>query len=262
MKAFSYAVPVLAGIGAISLMVALLYLYQHPGESLAKTTGPFLLGQYYFNVGGDARGPYDLAKARTAYTYALEQDPRGNELAWYQLGRIDFLEGHFISARYKFQKQIEYFGDSVPNVYYMVGLASAYEAQVSGDNADWQRAEEGFIEYIKRDPTGPWAHVDLSWVYFSQGRYEDMIPTLEEGLAQNPDHPWLLNMYGLALLNVGKKGEALDAFERALRAAEEFTPAEWGLAYPGNNPTQWNEGLDSFKESIQKNIELAAAAGR
>lgn len=220
---------------------------------------PFLRGQYYFNQDENPNGPYDLVKAREAYTAALEESPNGYPLAWYQLGRIDFLEGKFVAALYKFDSQIEQFGDVSPNVYYMIGLTNGFKARVTQNEDDWLAAEEGFKTFLTYVPESPWARTDLAWVYFAQGKFESMLPLLEAGLQTHPAHPWLLNMYGLALLNTQRHEEALQYFRAAAEEAAKLTPEVWGRAYPGNNPSEWSAGLDSFRAAIQKNIELVTS---
>jgi tetratricopeptide (TPR) repeat protein len=204
------------------------------------------------------QGEYDLKKARYYYEQAIAVDPRAYETAWYQLGRIDFLEGEFDAALYKFNKQIEYFPDGPARVYYMIGLANGYKARATKRNEDWDAAAAGFIEYLKRDSGSPWARTDLSWVYFAQGKYAQMRPVLELGLVVHPEHPWLLNMYGLYLLNVGREDEASAHFDRALAAAEALTVDDWGAAYPGNNPLFWDDGLTEFRDVIEHNRTLIA----
>lgn len=229
---------------------------QYSLEATATMTA-FERGQYYFNADDDPSGPYDLMRARQAYVEAVTASSTGNVLAWYQLGRIDFIEGRFDSALFKFEKQREYFGDTVPNVYYMIGLTYGFKARRTNNGDDWQKGIEAFEHYITFEPVVPWPRVDLSWLYFSQGRFEEMIPILEEGLNYSPQNPWLLNMYGLALLNTGKSEEALSAFEEADFYAADVTEEKWGKSYPGNNPSDWGVGLASFKDVIKKNIELA-----
>lgn len=219
---------------------------------------PFLLGQYYFNHGDRADGTYDLEKAREQYEMALTADPSANLLAWYQLGRIDFLEGDFDSAIYKFQKQIQYFDDELPNVFYMLGLTYAYKARLSKDDADWQSAAEYFSKYLEYDENSPWARVDLSWVYFSQGRYEEMLALLEPALTLHEDNPWFLNMYALSLLNTGRREEAHIFFQLAENLAAKLTPEEWGRTYPGNDPAAWVEGLEEFKRTLQENVKISS----
>lgn len=213
----------------------------------------FEIGQEYFN--GD-RG-YDLGCARIAYEKAVLLDARVDPWLWHQLGRIDFLEGHFSAAIFKFDRQIEYFGDTVPNVHYMRGLTYGFRAREKDDSEDWRLAEESFKQYLEYSPQSPWAKTDLSWILFSQGKYEEMKPILERGLEEEPNHPWLLNMYGLALLNTEQATEAIPFFEEALRGAALLTPIEWGRAYPGNDPKSWPEGLTQMQEAIEKNLALA-----
>lgn len=218
---------------------------------------PFLLGQYYFNANGS--GVYDLAKARQYYMQAIEKDPRGNQNAWYQLGRIDFLEGNFLSALYKFDKQLEYFGEENPSVHYMIGLTYGYMAKRSGKPEHWQKGEESFSRFIELVPSAPWSRVDLAWIYFAQGRYEEMLPLLEEALPAEADNPWVQNMYGLALLNTGRREEARTHFEIAKEHAAELTVEDWGKTYPGNDPQIWGEGLEEFRSVIDVNLELAGS---
>lgn len=221
----------------------------------------FEQGQYYFNHNENSDGSYDLDKARYYYEQILKRQPDGHELAWYQLGRIDFLEGKFDLAIEKFNNQIKYFGDRVPNVYYMIGLTYGYKARASVDADDWQKGEAGFSKFLEFVPTSPWAITDLTWLYFAQGKYEEMKPILEEGLQYEPDSPWLHNMYGLALLNTENKAEALKHFKLAADSASKLTVVEWGRAYPGNDPKFWREGLDSFQRAINANILLAEDEG-
>lgn len=216
------------------------------------------LGQYYFNHGPNADGTYDLRQARQHFWQAIVENPKGHHMAWYQLGRIDFLEGKFDDAIYKFNMQRAYFGDSVPSVHYMLGLTYGYKARRHESAYDWKQAEDGFKTYIGFTPFSPWARVDLAWVYFSQGKFEEMLPILEEGIEYHRDNPWLHNMYGLALLNTGQKEEARAHFELASELASYLTPEEWGMSYPGNDPESWEFGLEEFRGLIDQNIALVS----
>ncbi len=226
-------------------------------EALNMTTAPaaFEYGDSYF---GGERG-YDLTCARAGFARAVELDPRGHLLAWHQFGRTDFLLGNFNNAIFKFQKQEEYFGDALPNVHYMLGLTYGYRARETGNIEDWGKAEEEFKAYLAIDPLGPWARVDLAWVLFSQGKYQDMKPILEEGLLNHPGNAWLLNMYGLALLNTGDRFGAQKYFEAALSFARALTPEIWGISYPGNDPQSWSDGLEEMIRSIERNLEIASS---
>lgn len=241
------------GLGAGFLVFSPHFL---ESDSPPNTADPFELGQYYFNHGDKADGAYDLKKAREYFEIAIEEDPAAHSLLWYQLGRIDFLEGRFNAAIYKFEKQIEYFKDEVPNVYYMLGLSHGYLARETLDSKEWKQAERFFQTYLGYDPRSPWAHVDLAWAYFSQGKFETMKAVMNEAIQYHPDNPWVLNMYGLALLNTGERAQAREAFLEAQAEAEELTPETWGKVYPGNDPELWEVGLEEFKSLIEANLAL------
>ncbi len=251
---------VITGLVLAGLILVSLSLLNR--ESLSKREPPetdnlFTLGEYYFNHGTHADGTYDIKLARHYYEQALVDNPLGDNWAWYQLGRIDFLEGKFDAAISKFNKQIEHFGAQQPSVYYMLGLTYGYRARREGRESDWTRATEYFSQYLEHDPDSPWARVDMAWTYFAQGRFEEMKPILEEGLAIHAENPWLLNMYGLALLNTGHVEEARTEFAAAATAAEKLTAEDWGRSYPGNDPTAWSDGLQEFKAAIQANLVLS-----
>jgi tetratricopeptide (TPR) repeat protein len=230
----------------------------HPEETDLSGMSAFDRGQYYFNSGDNPSGVYDLALARANYEAAIAADPKGSPIQWYQLGRIDFLEGKFDAALQKFQTQIEYFDDRVPNVYYMIGLTYGYKARAENDTASWEKGEEAFETFITYAPESPWPRVDLAWLYFSQGKFDAMLPLLTEGLQYRPENPWLLNMYGLALLNTGDREGAHEALAKAKAAADALTLEDWGRSYSGNNPATWAQGLAEFRGVIEKNLSLTA----
>lgn len=221
---------------------------------------PYRIGNHYFDAG--VGGEYDLAKARHYYEQAIDASSTANERVWYQLGRIDFLEGNFDAAVDRFQTQIELFDDTEPRAYYMLGLTHAYNALWHEVPGEWERAEAAFRTYLEHDAYNPWARVDLAWIYFSQGEYTEMLPLLETGLEYHPENAWLHNMYGLALLNTGSVDAARQHFERARKLAAALTPQQWGVVYPGNDPDSWSAGLASFQDAIEKNLELVADSGR
>jgi tetratricopeptide (TPR) repeat protein len=231
------------------------YKYQVPAELWGKED--FVVGQYFFNHDDSPGGEYDVQKAQFFYERALLRDAQSNNQLWYQSGRIDFINGDFNSALEKFTKQREYFGDEIPNVYYMTGLTYAYRARVTGSLDDWSSAEVDFQKAVSFFPDTPWPYVDLAWVYFSQGKFEQMLPVLEKGLSYESNNPWLLNMYGLALLNTGSKELAHEYFLFAREMAQKVSVEEWGRSYPGNDPVLWGKGLEEFKSLIDKNIDIS-----
>lgn len=216
---------------------------------------PLTLGQFYFNHDEDPTGPYDLGEARKYYREALDEN-ENIPLAWYQLGRIDFLEGSYNAALWRFEELIERFGDEIPNVYYMVGLTYGYKARETNFPEDWQRAEEGFKAAIEYFPLEPWPIVDLAWIYFAQGKYEEMHELLETSLDEHRGNAWYLNAFGLSLLHTGEREAAHEYFNSAAEEAAKLTTEDWGISYPGNDPGSWEKGLTEMRESIAHNIEI------
>jgi tetratricopeptide (TPR) repeat protein len=241
-----------------SFVVLALHIYSERSVDYSSMSSEelFALGQYYFNHGDSADGSYDLEKAAFFYHKALEVEP--HPLAWYQLGRIDFLEGRNDDAIEKFYTQQELYGDLVPKAYYMLGLTYAFKAIRQEDPQLWLYAEKNFIDYMRFVNYAPWPAVDLAWVYFMQGNYADMQPLLSDAHYRHPDNPWVLNMYGVALLNSeSRSSEAAAYFIRAKEEAEKLSPNDWGDVYPGNNPLYWKQGRDEFVATIDKNIVIA-----
>ena len=202
---------------------------------------------------------YDLPIARKALSRQILLNSTFSKYSWYQLGRIDFLEGKFYSAIYKFDKQIELFGDEVPNVYYMIGLTYGYLARQTGDENHWQKAEEGFQKAVAYFPDEPWPMVDLAWIYFSEGKYTEMRQFLQGSVFEYADNPWYLNMFALSLLHTGEQETAHEYFKLAEKEAAELTTAEWGRSYPGNDPDSWAKGLEEMQNAIAHNVEISRA---
>lgn len=223
----------------------------------------FDLGHLYFNNGDIATGHYDLQTARYHFSRVVSSgdvfsSAGERAISWYQLGRIDFLEGRFDAAIYKFSYLINEFGEtSIPSSHYMLGLTYAYRARDNGVSKDWESAAESFKKFLDIKPESPWARTDLSWIYFAQGKFAEMIPLLEEGLSYEPNSPWLLNMYGLALMNTGDISKSVVVFEKAKESASKLNTIDWGRAYPGNDPSLWEEGLATFRAAIDQNLSLA-----
>ena len=211
------------------------------------------IGDYYFNWSGE--GAYDLEKAKFYYNEALLLDSNTNG-PWYQLARIDFLEGNFHSAIYKFNKQIRLHSDTQDPFYdrahYVRGLTYGYMKL-------FDRAETDFLGLIERNgESSHWAYyVDLGWFYFSQGKFEELRQISEQGVQYYPDNPWILSNLGLALLNLGEPEKAVPSLEKALEEAEKLTIDDWERAYPGNDPRLAEQGLNEMIKALNDNLILA-----
>lgn len=213
----------------------------------------YRIGQYFFMSGIE----YNLNCAGLAYAKASKLDAGVLPTLYYQFGRIEFLSGRYAAAISKFNKQLELHGEAVPNVHYMLGLTYGFMAMDWQKPDAWPKAEEGFKQFLEFDPHNPWAHTDLAWILYSQEKFEEMKEVTLHGLTTHDHHAWLLNMHGLALLNLGDPTAALEYFTTAEAAAAKLIPDSWGAAYPGNDPLLYAAGLNEFRSAIANNIKIA-----
>lgn len=217
-------------------------------ETLASTLDrenpalAFAIAEYYFN-----HGSYDIEKAEAYYTRAIELNPKYLE-AYYQRGRIFFIKGKFGSALTDINTVLT-LNSEFKKAYYMYGLINGYAK-------NFDQAEYGFKEFIKRDSFNWAGYNDLAWIYFERGDYQKTLDTAKNGLVQDPHNPWLNNIHGAALLNLGDTEGAKDSFLLAKKMSEKMTGADWGRAYPGNNPALYETGITETRSVIEHNLAL------
>jgi len=221
-------------------------------QGLAEDASDFEKAEYYFSPEN-----YDLAKARQYYEASIRVNPEENIFQWYQLARINFIQGEFDTALHNLDKQVESHEDAVPNVYYMYGLIYGFRADLYDRTRDFELAEENFNKFLEYFPTNVWGRIDLSWIHFSQRDFKSMLTALDPVYAEEQDNPWFLNMYGLALMNTGDLDQAVKHLIRAKELSKSLVPEDWSKVYPGNNPKDYQTGLDEFMLALQLNLDLA-----
>ncbi len=205
----------------------------------------FEIGNYYFGGGG-----YDTTKAVTHFRAALVLDPM-LEGPHYQLARIHFVQGDFYKATYEIDQEILLHPD-FKRSHYVRGLIYGYSGRL-------KEAEAEFKAFLAWKPESWAGNNDLAWIYFQEGKYREARDAARAGLIIAPDNPWLLNSLGVALLNTNDKEGAKETFDRALSVLDSMTEADWGVAYPGNDPGIYAEGFSKMKESIEENLKLLGA---
>jgi len=203
----------------------------------------FEIAEFYFN--GES---YNLEKAAYYYQKVLEADSKYN-FARYQLSRIHFIEGEFEQAR----SMLDMYLAQEPHekrAYYIRGLVNGFDGR-------WEEAEQDFKTFIAWAPDEWAGYADLAWVYFATEAYEKSSDIAAGGLEKHPENPWLLNAYGVALLNLERFTEAQEVLEKALEHSLALSSEEWGQAYPGNNKASYSRGLESMRKGISRNLDLA-----
>lgn len=204
------------------------------------------LGNYYFNGGA-----YNLPAAIRWYQATIAISPK-IYFTHYQLGRIYFVQGKFQDALDELNTTIELRPD-FGKAYYMRGLTRSYHGNLDGAEEDFKH----MISLGNLGETGWAAYNDLSFVQFRKGSFMDMVATAETGLREYSDNPWLLNSYGLALLNTDKNREAKYSLIKALDEARGLTTEQVQKAYPGNDPATANDRKTKIITAIEYNLSLA-----
>ncbi|MBI4134518.1 MAG: tetratricopeptide repeat protein [Candidatus Sungbacteria bacterium] len=212
---------------------------------LAQSDAAFLaeLGNYYFNGGA-----YNLKNAARAYEKATRLDPT---LQWghYQLARIYFAEGKYDEALDEINTEQKLYSENF-RAYYVRGLIYGYRT-------DLGKAETDFREFIKWAPREWAGYNDLAWILTLRNNYRDAEDVIRQAFHTVPEgtkNPWLWNSLGVAELNRGENAKAAHSFEEAKKLAAGLTENDWARAYPGNDKKTAEDGLKSFRETIEENL--------
>lgn len=196
---------------------------------------------------------YDFEAAK--YFYAEAETYRTpHPYLFHQLARIAFLEGNLNTALFHINRQIDRYGDELPNSYYMRGLIEGYKGEYAA-------AVEDYAHYLSLLDVPNWAAItDYSWVLLKAERFGEAMNAAEHGLVLFPDNAWLLNTSAIAFYELGEYDEALQRAIRAVEAAGGVTREEWLTAYPGNDPRIADDGIATLRASTEQNMHMIEAA--
>lgn len=192
---------------------------------------------------------YDIDMSQAFFELADESKDKNTIWLDYQLSRIHFIRGNLTTAIDYANRELVGHPDNC-RTHYIRGLAYAY----MDTDTSLDKAISDFEQFNTCFP-GTWAgHNDLAWFWFRKGNMEKVISVAEEVTKKYPDNPWIQNTYGTALMNVGRYEEAKTALDAAKKTADNMTKEAWGVAYPGNDPSIYDKGLNAMRESINNNL--------
>ncbi len=206
----------------------------------------FLYGEKHFN--GSDEENYDIARAEALFKKAEAVDPRIPDLK-HEMARIEFLKGNFDSAMRYINEQIERYGETLPNSYYIRGLIEGYRGEYDASAEDYAR-------YLVHDPYNWAAQNDRAWVLLKGNRPHDAFDATTQGLLSFPENPWLLNTHATALFEIGRIDEARATVARAAKNAMAVSEKDWLTAYPGNDPRIAGTGILTLQDSIAHNMHM------
>ena len=209
-----------------------------------RTESGIRMGNYFF---GESQH-YNITLAE--YGYKLSQfGAVPQQYTSYQLGRIAFIRGEFERALWYFDRELALY-PRTDQAHYMKGLTYGYT------NREFEGIEE-FKIFVERHPENWPSRNDLAWLYFRIGAIEEAYLAIFPVTQTHAGTPWVENTYGTLLLNKGEYEKAIEAFTRGLATLDKMSESQWGVAYPGNDPRVYKEGLEEMKQSFRDNIELA-----
>lgn len=196
---------------------------------------------------------YNIDRAAELYREVLRRDP-SFPYAHHQLARIAFLKGDFTTALERITIEINRpNGPASPSSYYIRALIEGFAGKYAASAEDYRR-------YLQHDPSNWAATNDLAWVLLKDARWEDTIAAIDPVLRLWPTNPWLLNSKAIALYELGRYEEALNAALQAHEHLDQVTNEVWSMAYPGNDPLIAPEGVATFRTAVIENMHRITIA--
>ncbi len=101
-------------------------------------------------------------------------------------------------------------------------LAAAFELHRQGR---LDKAEGGYRDVLKDDPTNWQALHQLGEIHHARGQYVEALQFLGAAMKANPASPEAASNYGAALRSLKRDGEAIAYFDRALILRPGYVPA-------------------------------------
>ncbi len=195
----------------------------------------------------------DPAGARVAYNEALRLDSR-HAGALNNLGYLDYQTGELVAAEGLFRRALEQEPDMIEAryhlgltllgmqrldeaalqldevVYQQPGLARAWSARgmVAMSQGKKVEAEKFFIRAVQEDSGLVAASVNLSMLWLSSKLFDKAERFLGDALAGNPQAAELHYLYAQSLIEMGRVGEAMPSFRKAISIQPDRT--DWTLA--------------------------------
>lgn len=204
----------------------------------------------------DARNSefYDVRKAR----YFLDLAATASSTLPYvnhQLARISFLYGDFDLALAYIDNELLHHPQLSASSHYVRGLILGYMGRYNEAASDYEK-------YLEHHPDNWAALNDYAWVLLKAGRAKEALEVTALGLNLFPENPWLLNSDAIARYEMGDIVGANNSIERAADTITYLSQQDWLASYPGNDPRIAEEGINTFKKSIENNMHMISLVKR
>jgi tetratricopeptide (TPR) repeat protein/transglutaminase-like putative cysteine protease len=180
---------------------------------------------------------------------AGDLDPKRKDV-WVNLGLAELRLRQLDESAAAFQKQLalDPFDPS----------ARDYLGVVLTQQQKFDEAAADFRKQLEQSPLDNFAHASLGILLVQEKKYSEAVPELEKAAVLTPDSAQIQLTLGQAYLNVGKKADAMAAFDKANQIAA--TPETWNdIAY---DLAQQNVDLDKARDYAESAVDATAAALR
>ncbi len=196
----------------------------------------------------DVSEPYSLEGLATEYEDRLALDENDKD-ALFSLARIYYIGNQTEKSLTAIAQYKERYPEE-KRIYYISGLANAY-----GGNL--RVAELEFLEFIDSGLSRWPGYLDLAWVYFQQGEFDQSQEKLDIALENFGSNMWLNTSRGAVALAQGENEESLRYLYRAQEQAKTVTVEEWRENYSLNDPAEFENEIDRMRAVIETNITYA-----
>lgn len=191
---------------------------------------------------------HDLNRAATLFEKALKKDPKNKE-ALISVARV-----YYITAQYEKSfaviDEIKALYPQERRAYYIGGLAHAFAG-------DFETAEAELQTFVDFGGAGWQGYLDLAWVQFQQGKYEEARSVLKSGIAAHGHNAWLDTSLGAVLVALGENDEAQRVLGMAKVQMENVTEEEWRHNYSFNASSSYQNSIANMEAAIELNLKLA-----
>jgi tetratricopeptide (TPR) repeat protein len=166
----------------------------------------------------------DTSLAVSSFMTTIEQDPK-NVLAFEQIGLIYASAGN--------PRAVDYYQGALrldpKNSLTRYNLGMFYQ-----ESGQIDKAVETYQELVSLDKSFANGFYNLGFIYFEyQKDAAKALPLFEQAASANGNYPAAIYMQGICKEKLGKKMEAVDAFNKTLSLDPRFEPAKEGLARLG-----------------------------
>jgi len=250
-----------AGAALLAMTRCLQYTQGPANEAMLQEAGRW--AQQALNDDGHlalshvARGMHamlggDRPAAEAAYRKALSLDPRSwQALLW--LADLLVASQRAAEARPLLDTALKVYPDE--RLFHDV-LGALHHSQ-----GDYAAAETAFRRSLALKPTGSLAYTNLSDALARQGRPEEALAVLQQGLLLRPHHRLYMHL-GNALYDRGRFTEAAAAYERGLSTLPAGQPDAWLQANRGDALSRVPGRAPQARESYQRALTGAEALAR